>query len=115
MVIGLQLAKATRLPMTAVESIEIETAAGILGDRYHGSRHRQVSVQSAEELTEAEATHASALNPLLTRRNITISSGRIPRDPGHRWTVGEVEVEVVRDAAPASSLTTNWESEPVQR
>lgn len=101
--------------MTAVESIEIETAAGILGDRYHGSRHRQVSVQSAEELTEAEATHASALNPLLTRRNITISSGRIPRDPGHRWTVGEVELEVVRDAAPASSLMTNWESEPVQR
>ncbi|MDG1366151.1 MAG: MOSC domain-containing protein [Acidimicrobiales bacterium] len=90
--------------MTAVESIEIETAAGILGDRYHGSRHRHVSVQSVEELAEAEATHASALNPLLTRRNITISAGRIPRDPGHRWTVGEVKLEVVRDAAPCKLL-----------
>ena len=90
--------------MTPVDSIEVETAAGIVGDRYHGSKHRQVSVQSAEELAEAERIHGAPLDPVLTRRNITIATGRIPREPGHRWTVGEVELEVVRDAAPCKLL-----------
>ena len=90
--------------MVAVESIEVETGSGIVGDRYHGSRHRQVSVQSLEELAEAEVRHGGPLDPMLTRRNVTISSGRIPREPGHRWTIGEVELEVVRDAAPCKLL-----------
>ena len=106
-VVGLQIAKATRLEMRAVDRIEVEAGAGIVGDRYHGSRHRQVSVQSLEELAEAEATFGAPLDPLLTRRNITISSGRVPRTPGHRWQVGSVELEVVRDAAPCKLLHDN--------
>ena len=54
-VVGLQIAKATRLEMRAVDRIEVEAGAGIVGDRYHGSRHRQVSVQSLEELAAAAA------------------------------------------------------------
>ena len=106
-VVGLQIAKATRLGMRAVDSIEVEAGAGIIGDRYHGSRHRQVSVQSLEELAEAEAVFGAALDPLLTRRNITISAGRVPRTPGHRWRIGPVELEVVRDAAPCKLLDDN--------
>ncbi len=106
-VVGLQIAKATRLEMRAVDRIEVEAGAGIVGDRYHGSRHRQVSVQSLEELAEAEAAFGAALDPLLTRRNITISAGRVPRTPGHRWQVGPVELEVVRDAAPCKLLDDN--------
>ena len=87
-VVGIQLAKATRLPMTAVDNAEVETQAGLIGDRYHGSRHRQLSVQSLEELAEAEAAFGMTIDPLLTRRNITISRGRLPRTPGHRWSVG---------------------------
>ncbi|MEO0491875.1 MAG: MOSC domain-containing protein [Actinomycetota bacterium] len=106
-VVGLQIAKATRLGMVAVDEVEIETAAGIVGDRYHGSKHRQVSVQSLEELAEAEADFGASLDPLLTRRNITIDTGRVPRTPGHRWRVGPVELEVVRDAAPCKLLDDN--------
>ncbi|MEM9467731.1 MAG: MOSC domain-containing protein [Actinomycetota bacterium] len=106
-VTGLQIAKATRLEMRAVERLEVEAGAGIVGDRYHGSRHRQVSVQSLEELAEAEAAFGAPLDPLLTRRNITISAGRVPRTPGHRWSVGPVELEVVRDAAPCKLLDDN--------
>lgn len=106
-VVGLQIAKATRLDMRPVDTIEVETAAGIVGDRYHGSRHRQVSVQSLEELAEAEETHGGPLDPVLTRRNITIDTGRVPRTPGHRWTIGPVELEVVRDAAPCKLLDDN--------
>ncbi|MEM8706648.1 MAG: MOSC domain-containing protein, partial [Actinomycetota bacterium] len=47
------------------------------------------------------------LDPLLTRRNITIDTGRVPRTPGHRWRIGGVELEVVRDAAPCKLLDDN--------
>ena len=103
-VVGIQLAKATRLGMQPVGSAEIETAAGLVGDRYHGSKHRHLSVQSQTELAEAEAVLGQPIDPLLTRRNITISHGDIPRTPGHRWRVGEIELEVVRDAAPCKML-----------
>ncbi|MEM9201608.1 MAG: MOSC domain-containing protein [Actinomycetota bacterium] len=106
-VTGLQIAKATRLAMVAVNHIDVETAAGIIGDRYHGSKHRQVSVQSQEELADAEAIFGAALDPLLTRRNITVSAGRLPRTPGDRFTIGAVVLEVVRDAAPCKLLDDN--------
>jgi MOSC domain-containing protein YiiM len=103
-VVGIQLAKATRLGMVPVGSAEIETAAGLVGDRYHGSKHRQLSVQSQTELADAEAKFGQPIDPLLTRRNITISHGELPRTPGHRWRLGDVELEVVRDAAPCKML-----------
>lgn len=106
-VVGLQIAKATRLEMRAVDSIDVEAGAGIVGDRYHGSKHRHVSVQSLEELAEAEAAFDAPLDPLLTRRNITIDHGHVPRTPGHRWRIGPVELEVVRDAAPCKLLDDN--------
>ena len=103
-VVGIQLGLATKLPMRAVEAAEIETQAGLVGDRYHGSKHRQLSVQSMRELAEAEEAFGETIDPLLTRRNVTISEGTVPRTPGHRWRVGDVELEVVRDAAPCKML-----------
>lgn len=103
-VVGIQLAKATRLGMQSVDSAEIETAAGLVGDRYHGSKHRQLSVQSLSELADAAQTFGRPIDPLLTRRNVTIDHGAIPRTPGHRWSVGDIELEVVRDAAPCKML-----------
>lgn len=103
-VVGIQLAKASRLAMVAVVEAEVEAGAGLVGDRYHGSRHRQLSVQSLEELAEAEARFDRSIDPLLTRRNVTIDSGPVPRRPGHRWRVGPVVLEVVRDAAPCRLL-----------
>ena len=90
--------------MVSVDRVVIEAGAGIMGDRYHGSRHRHVSVQSLEEIAQGEADFGASLDPLLTRRNITVSSGRLPRTPGARWWIGEVGLEVVRDAAPCRLL-----------
>ncbi len=101
---GLQIAKAAKLGMVAVDRIEIEMAAGIIGDRYHGTRHRQVSVQSASELAEATEMFGSTIDPLRTRRNITIDVGPVPTTPGHRWSIAGVELEVVRIAAPCKLL-----------
>lgn len=108
LVVGIQIALGTRLPMRSVDEIEIEAGAGIVGDRYHGTKHRHVTVQSLEEIAEAEAELGRALDPILTRRNITVSTGALDRTPGERLTIGEVELEVVRDAAPCKLLEDSY-------
>lgn len=103
-IVSIHVAKGSRLPMRAVPSVVVEAGVGLVGDRYHGTRHRHVTIQSFDELAEAEARHGGAIDPGLTRRNVTISRGRIPRKPGHRWAIGPIELEVVRDAAPCKLL-----------
>lgn len=101
---ALHVAKATRLPMRSVEVVEVEAGRGIVGDRYHGTRHRHVTVQSQDALDEASRLHGSVVEPGLTRRNVTVSDGPVPRDPGARIRIGEVLLEVVRVAAPCKLL-----------
>jgi MOSC domain-containing protein YiiM len=103
-VAGLHVAKGRRLPMRSVDQIEVETAAGIVGDRYHGSKHRQVSVQSLDDIALAAEIFGSPIPADLTRRNITISGGSVPRDPGAIIRIGDVLLEVVRVAAPCKLL-----------
>ncbi len=100
----LHVAPGSRLPTRSVPSVSIGTQAGIVGDRYHGSKHRQVSVQSLSSLDEAAAEFGSDIPAGLTRRNITISSGEVPRDPGALIRIGPVLLEVVRVAAPCKLL-----------
>ena len=102
-VVGLHIAPASRLPMRGAEIVAVDET-GIVGDRYHGSRHRHVSVQSLHELAEAAAEFGGPIPPEKTRRNITLSAGRVPREPGWWWAIGEVGLEVVRDAAPCRML-----------
>ena len=101
---ALHLAPARHAPMREVEHVVAETGAGLVGDRYHGSRHRHVSVQSASELALAEADLGAPVTGLGTRRNVTISSGAVPTVPGDRLRIGEVELELVRVAAPCRVL-----------
>lgn len=103
-VVALRVAPGRRLPMKAVTEVEVETARGIVGDRYHGAKHRQVTVQSAEQLAEAAAELGLPVPPEGTRRNVTISDGDVPTAPGSRITIGDVELEVVRVAAPCRIL-----------
>jgi MOSC domain-containing protein YiiM len=103
-VAALHVAKGTRLPMRSVQEVDVETARGIVGDRYHGSRHRQVSIQSLTALAEAEEIFGAPVPPGLTRRNVTVSSGVVPREPGSLIRVGPVLLEVVRVAAPCKLL-----------
>ncbi len=103
-VAALHVAKGRRLPTRSVERVEVEAGKGIVGDRYHGARHRQVSVQSLEAIAEAEAVFGAPIDPGLTRRNITVSSGVVPKDPGSLIRIGDVLLEVVRVAAPCKLL-----------
>lgn len=90
--------------MTSVETAAVEAGRGIVGDRYHGTRHRHVTVQSAEALAEAAAAFGSEVPAELTRRNLTVDAGVVPREPGARIKVGPVLLEVVRVAAPCKLL-----------
>lgn len=100
----IHIAKATRLPMRAVDGVIVEAGKGIVGDRYHGTRHRHVTVQSATGLREATEVFGAEVPAELTRRNLTISDGVVPRDPGERIRIGPVLLEDVRVAAPCKLL-----------
>jgi MOSC domain-containing protein YiiM len=101
---SIHVAKATRLPMRAVERATVETGRGIVGDRYHGTRHRHVTVQSASALHAATQAFGADVPAELTRRNLTIDEGDVPTAPGSLIRVGDVLLEVVRVAAPCKLL-----------
>ncbi|GAA1919983.1 MOSC domain-containing protein [Nocardioides lentus] len=104
----IHLAKGRRLPTRSVERVTAETGKGLVGDRYHGTRHRHVSVQSRSQLDDAAERYGAPIASALTRRNLTVEDGEVPTAPGSRITVGEgadaVELEVVRVAAPCKLL-----------
>jgi MOSC domain-containing protein YiiM len=101
---AIHVAKGRRLPMRSVGDAVVETNRGIVGDRYHGSRHRQVTVQSQQDLDTAAEQYGAPVPAELTRRNLTVSHGPVPRDPGSLIRVGEALLEVVRVAAPCKLL-----------
>ncbi|MGB3828813.1 MAG: MOSC domain-containing protein [Ornithinimicrobium sp.] len=99
-VVALHIAPARGAPLTAVDRIDVEAGSGVVGDRYYGSTHRHISVQSATSLASAAAALGRPLGPESTRRTVTVSHGDIPTVPGSRMRLGDVQVEVVRIAAP---------------
>ena len=103
-VTAIHIAPASRLPMRRVETIRAEAGKGLVGDRYHGTRHRHVTVQSQAALDEAAAELGAPVDPAGTRRNVTISGGDVPDVPGARIRIGDVQLEVVRRAAPCKLL-----------
>ncbi len=103
-VVDLFVAPASRLAMKSVRSVVAETGRGLVGDRYEGTRHRHVSVFSTGEMADANERFGSTIDPALTRRNVLLDAGRLPRTPGTLLTVGTVQLEVVRDAAPCKML-----------
>ena len=90
--------------MKSVDAVDAEAGKGLVGDRYHGTKHRHVSAQSAADLAAAADALGSPVDPGATRRNVTISHGDIPTKPGTRLTIGGVDLEVVRVAAPCKLL-----------
>lgn len=104
---SIHLAPGRRLPTKSVPSVEAEAGTGLVGDRYHGTKHRHVTVQALDDLAVAAEVLGRPVDPALTRRNITLDHGPIPTRPGERMTIGDVELEVVRIAAPCR-LLDDW-------
>ena len=103
-VVAIHTAPGRRLPMTSRDAVVAEAGKGLVGDRYHGARHRHVTIQSAPLLAEAGEALGVEVTPAGTRRNITVSHGAVPTAPGTTCRIGDVELEVVRVAAPCRIL-----------
>ena len=97
--------------MRSVDSVVAEEGKGLVGDRYHGTKHRHVSVQSRAALDLAAADLGRPVPAAGTRRNLTIDVGEVPTTPGARIRIGPenggVLLEVVRIAAPCKLLDDN--------
>ena len=103
-VVAIHIAPGRRLPVRSVDSVVAEAGRGLIGDRYHGTRHRHVSIQSQELLDRAAEELGYGFDSGATRRNLTVDVGEIPTKPGTRIVIGEVELEVVRVVAPCRLL-----------
>jgi MOSC domain-containing protein YiiM len=103
-VVAVHVAKGRRLPMRAVAEVDAEAGRGLVGDRYHGTRHRHVSLQGAAALAEAAERLGRPVSWELTRRNVTVDGLDVPTAPGTRLRVGGALLEVVRVAAPCKLL-----------
>lgn len=99
-VASLHVAQERKAPMVAVDQVEAEAGRGVVGDRYHGTRHRHVSVQSRDDLAAAAEALGAPVPEERTRRTLTLDHGEVPTEPGARLVVGDVVLEVVRRAAP---------------
>lgn len=99
-VTSLHVAPARHAPMVPVDEVDARAGEGLVGDRYFGTRHRHVSVQSLTELAAAAGDLGAPVTDDATRRNVTLSHGQVPTEPGARLRIGEVLLEVVRVAAP---------------
>ena len=106
-VVAINIAPGSRLPTRTVDTVVAEAGTGLVGDRYHGAKHRHVTIQSQEMLDQAAADLGRDFDPALTRRNLTVDSGEIPTKPGTRLMVGDVLLEVVRVSAPCR-LLDDW-------
>ena len=52
-VVAIHVAPGRRLPVRALQAVDAEAGKGLVGDRYHGTRHRHVTIQSQEMLDHA--------------------------------------------------------------
>ncbi|MGB3763712.1 MAG: MOSC domain-containing protein [Ornithinimicrobium sp.] len=99
-VVALHIATERRGELISVDHIDVEAGRGVVGDRYYGTRHRHISVQSATSLALAAEQWGYPLEAGSTRRTVTLSGGEVPSTPGSRILLGPLRLEVVRIAAP---------------
>ncbi|MGE2833301.1 MOSC domain-containing protein [Mycobacterium sp. SMC-4] len=106
-IVAIHIAPGRKIPTRSVPAVDAEAGKGLIGDRYHGAKHRHVTIQSRELLVRAAADLGHDIDPGATRRNLTVDAGDIPTKPGERLKIGDVELEVVRVAAPCR-LLDDW-------
>ena len=104
LVVAIHVAPGSRIPVRAVDAVDAAAGKGLIGDRYHGTKHRHVTIQSQELLDPAADDLGYRFDPGATRRNLTVDAGEIATTPGARLVIGDVELEVVRVSAPCRLL-----------
>ena len=105
--IGLRPAR--RAPMAAVERVQLDMIAGVVGDRWQGrpgsAGTRQVTLITAEALQAIAAFLGRAEVPAeLMRRNIVVSGINLLALRERRVAVGSAILEVTGECHPCSRM-----------
>lgn len=103
-VVAIHIAPGRRIPVRSVESVIAEEGKGLVGDRYHGTTYRHVTIQSLELLDLAATELGREFDCGATRRNITVDAGDIPTKRGTPIRIGDAALEVVRIMPPCRLL-----------
>ncbi len=106
-VVWLGLRPQRRAPMIVVQTVELETARGIVGDRYQSiGGNRQVTLIGEENLRAIAAFIGMELpvTPDLVRRNIVVSGLNLLALKEHRIRIGEALLEVSGECHPCSRM-----------
>ena len=109
--IGLRPAK--RVDMQIVESAQVTTENGLIGDRYSGqSGKRQVTLIQQEHLDAvAKFLSIEKIDVALTRRNILVSGINLLALKDHQFRIGEsVILETTGHCHPCSRMEENFGS-----
>jgi len=101
----IHIASKSGAPVDSLDEVEVVAGKGLAGDRNFDKYSKgQITVVSTEELAEAAAAWGSDIEPGSTRRNVTVSGFQLPREPGSQFRMGQVVVEVYRDASPCELM-----------
>ncbi len=88
-------------PLAPADEVEVETGAGIVGDRYGD---KDITLFEAEAIEGLQADTGIELQPNEIRRNVMTRGVSLNDLLGHRIRVGEVEAVVTELCHPCSHL-----------
>jgi MOSC domain-containing protein YiiM len=102
-------------PMQALTEVEAVVGVGLEGDRYatavgfYSTRPtdpgaREVTLFEGEVLDALRAEHGIELSAAEHRRNLTVRDTRLNDLLGHRFRIGDVVLEGVKDCPPCEHL-----------
>ncbi len=95
-----------RAPMRVVETVELDTKRGLVGDRYEGrsgSRHVTL-VGKADLIAIADFLGLSEVQPDLLRRNILVSGVNLLALKDKRFRLGSALLEMTGECHPCSRM-----------
>jgi MOSC domain-containing protein YiiM len=112
---AIHIAPSGGAPMQSMPEVEAVVGVGLAGDRYfsglgfYSARPtnpgaREVTLFEAEVLDLLSAQHGIALGVAEHRRNVTTRGVRLNALLGHRFHVGDVLLEGVKDCPPCEHL-----------
>ncbi|MHB8585409.1 MAG: pyridoxamine 5'-phosphate oxidase family protein [Thermoplasmatota archaeon] len=104
-VVALGTAAGAGAPIESRQSIDIEIASGVVGDRYaDGSGHWQGFPDQEVTLVEAEDAEAQGIEPLKLRRNIVTRGVSLESLVGRAFTIGSATLHGMRPCRPCMYL-----------
>jgi MOSC domain-containing protein YiiM len=95
-----------RGPVTMVETAELDTSAGVIGDHYNNPRRgtRHVTLIQREDLAAIASYLAQEVTPEQLRRNIVVSGINLLALKDKRFRLGTALLEMTGECHPCSRM-----------